>query len=116
MFGKFIKLFRPRLSQEQLDCYFNRLPDSIQVKWERDDKFIVGWVKEDGNEYMTQGMNAKDFIEMVNDVVYTMHDIPEEYRLAMKSYSPNERAMRALKDNSIKSASIQVEKCVLANA
>jgi hypothetical protein len=56
------------------------LPNSgVKVEWERDGKFIVGTIRVGTDEYMTQGLNAKEFVEMVNDVLYAVYDVPLEY-------------------------------------
>jgi len=36
-------------------------------------------VKAEDQEFMTQGVGGDNFIEMVNDAVYSMYDIPEDY-------------------------------------
>lgn len=75
------KLFRPKpkLSKEAFIAYFNRLPEEIEVKWFRDGKFIIGRVRAENKEFMTQGLSTEDFIKMVNESIYTVYNIPEDY-------------------------------------
>ena len=96
--------FKPDLAQEAIEAYFYKLPDNIQVKWKRDGEFIVGWITAGDNEFMTQGYSAKDFIDMVNDAVYTYYEIPEDYVNVLskfKSYSPPLKEVKRLENNDI---------------
>ena len=101
----FRKIFsKQNLSQEAIEAYFHRLPDRINVRWKRDSDFIVGWITTEDNEFMTQGRDAKDFIEMVNDAVYTYYEIPEDYVDVLskfKSYNPPLKEVERLRNNDI---------------
>ncbi len=106
-------LFKPKLSHEAFVAYFNRLPDGIKVNWHRDGKFIVGNVSADGKKFMTQGLNADEFIEMVNDAVITVFNIPEDYVDVInksKAYFPTEEEYRKLNDNKISHSSLGFKK------
>ena len=100
--------------QEAFDCYLNKLPVNIKVEWERDenDGFIVGHINADNNTFIAQGKNAKEFIEMVNDAIYAVYDIPPQYisQLGYKKYYPNPEQLEKLKDKSIKFASFGFNK------
>ena len=108
---KFLKsLFKQKLSREAFGAYFYRLPSSIEVSWFRDGKYIVGTIKTEDQEFSTQGLDADDFIEMVNDAVYTMYDIPDEYidlLKTVKTYSPQLKEKQKLQDASIKNSIIR---------
>ncbi len=81
---------KPRLSREAIEAYLNRLPDVIQVDWVRNDDFIVGEVKAGEHTFMTQGKDAQDFIDMVNDGVVMINKIPKNYReIILKTYIPS---------------------------
>jgi hypothetical protein len=100
--NKLLQFFTPKskLSDEAFLAYFNKLPDSIEVSWFRSDGFIVGKVVAGENEFMTQGKNPRDFIDMVNDGVVMVNRIPESYRGAISrahSYSPPREAIDQLK-------------------
>ncbi len=80
------KLLSPKLSQKAIKMYFYQLPDSVRVEWFRDDRFIVGKVETDKETIVTQGLNAEDFVDMVNDALMTMLDIPlYDYRVYVVS-------------------------------
>ncbi len=95
---------RSKLSEEAFWAYYNRLPDKIQVAWFRSDNYIVGKVNVDGKEYFTQGNNANDFINMVNDLVITICEIPNDYVAIIKesrTYEPLLEERNKLEDNRI---------------
>ncbi|MBU4338537.1 hypothetical protein KKD57_03190 [Patescibacteria group bacterium] len=107
---KFIKknILRQKLNYPALEAYYNRLPLEIEVKWKRDGKFIVGCITADNNQFMTQAYNAKEFIEMVNDAVVAVYDIPDDYIDAisnLKTYIPKPEVMKTLNDGSITESS-----------
>lgn len=108
------KIFcKPEISQEAFDAYFFRLPEKVEVGWFRDGNYIVGKVKTDKKEFMTQGVNPQDFIEMVNDAIYTVSNIPEDYidiLRKVKTYSPPPQEKKKLEDLNIKKSFISLEK------
>jgi hypothetical protein len=96
------------VSREALEAYFYRLPNRIQVSWQRDGQYIVGKVSDGKNEFVTQGRSPDDFIEMVNDGVLAIYDIPKEYTDAihkLKTYVPASGEKQKLDDLSIASSS-----------
>ena len=112
---KYIKkmLIPPSLEREAFDAYFYRLPDDINVSWTRDGKFIVGSITDGGHMFLTQAKSGDEFIEMVNDAVYTFHDIPEDYRDAIRmnrAYNPNLEERKKLEDVRVGSSSIVFRK------
>ena len=90
LFG--LRFSRSRLSEEAFFAYYNRLPNIIQVKWFRDGKYIVGEINDGNKIFFTQGKNAEDFINMVNESLIASYDIPYDYFDALKSvkqFQPN---------------------------
>ena len=105
--------FKAKLSKEAFEAYFYRLPGSIEVVWHRDGEYIIGDIKTDDKEFMTQGIGAEDFIGMVNDTVYAMYDIPEEYIDSIKSYityNPPMEQKRLLENTAISNSIIKAVK------
>jgi hypothetical protein len=98
----FLSLFTrtPEIIPEVRAVHYNHLPDTISVEWQRDGEYIVGIIKTENKEFMTQGKGADDFVEMVHDAVYTMYDVPELYRSVMKAYTPPEEFRQALSNTS----------------
>lgn len=108
--GKFIK---PEIYPEAFFAYFHKLPETIQIDWFRDDNMIVGKVKADGKEFMTQGTNADDFIQNVNDSLITVYDIPHDYFEVIRqtrSYHPNAEEYQKLTDLSVNQSTLGFEK------
>ncbi|OGH64626.1 MAG: hypothetical protein A2821_04190 [Candidatus Magasanikbacteria bacterium RIFCSPHIGHO2_01_FULL_41_23] len=86
------------LSQEAFIAYFNKLPKEIQVEWTRDGKFIVGKIMADGNEFMTQGESAEEFVDMVNDALFSVYNIPISYfsLLESRKFKPTQKQFEQL--------------------
>lgn len=106
-------IFKPRMSREALEAYFFRLPSAIEVSWFRDGKFIVGKVTAGEREFMTQGKNADDFMNMVNDAIYAVEDIPEDYIDAiqkMRTYKPPVTEEAKLRNNDIANSVMALNK------
>jgi len=99
--------------KEALECYLTRLPKDISVKWRRDERgFIVGKIIVNDNEFVTQGKDAKDFIEMVNDTIFSVYEIPTEYinKIGKNYFIPSVEQLEKLKDKSIKESFLGLEK------
>ena len=106
---KVTSIFRPRLSREAFYAYVDRLPTNIKVNWFRDGNFIVGEVNADGKHFFTQGKNADDFVEMVNDAVVTVLGIPNQYYDVVRrtrTYMPPSDELEKLNNVSIKKSAI----------
>jgi len=113
----FKQFFKKDYSQEAFEAYSLKLPNIIQVRWFRDGKFIIGEIEADGYKFMTQGRNAKEFIEMVNDALFAVYEIPEDYiDLLSKThkFEPNEQAKSLLMDKSILRSEFGIKKLELA--
>ncbi len=110
MIKKFIKRYisKPELHQEVFDACFYKLPKKVQVNWFRDKGYIIGTINTGNNEFATQGKNADDFIEMVNDAIFTMYDIPEDYMDVIskaRTYTPPQQEMEKLRNKNNSRAS-----------
>lgn len=106
-------IFPPKLSQEALAAYINRLPEHLEVQWFRDGNFIIGTIVADNKKFMTQGMDGDDFIEMVNDAIVSVNNIPEDYVdviRSMKTYLPPAEERARLFNNGIRHSSISFNK------
>jgi hypothetical protein len=119
---RFLKNLLPdsfnKLEPEVIECYSNKLPNSIQVKWFRDGRFIVGEVEAGKYKFMTQGRNAKEFISMVNDALLAVCEVPEDYVeffLKNNRYTPDSIQMSQLADKSIRRADFGIKKMELAH-
>ena len=98
-----------KLEPEALKAYFHRLPNNIYVDWFRDKEFIVGKIKAGDAEFMTQAKSADEFVEMVNDALFTVYEIPREYSdllLRHKKFEPNKKQFTQLDDESIRKSRI----------
>ena len=108
-----------KIAQEAIQAYFNKLPSRIEVAWFREDGLIVGKILTDKNEEIyTQGRNPKEFVEMVNDSVYTAFDINPEYFEVMKStsrsYQPPELEWNKLRNAKVEHSEFSLEKQLVA--
>lgn len=105
--------FKPKLSEEALEAYYNRLPEKVEVNWSRSGNFIIGEVTADGKSFMTQGKDADDFIFMVNDAILAFNEIPEDYQPRVRSsfaYNPPADELNKLKNASIKNAILSFQR------
>ncbi len=114
-FGKLTagKLTTGKISSEALEAYFSKLPDKILVRWGRDGKYIVGKINADGQEFMTQAKSVKEFVYMVNDGLFAMYEIPEEYLDILqseKSFKPNAEQFEKLNNAAIEGSVMSFEK------
>lgn len=120
--NKLKRLFmKEELSREAFEAYLNRLPHRVEVSWKRDNDFIIGEIVDNNHHYFTQGKNAENFIDMVNDAIYTYHEIPASYIdviKKVKTYNPPLKAKKELENIEIKESliSLRKNKKVLANA
>lgn len=108
-----IFLFPPKICKEVFNAYYFRLPENIRVDWQRDGSFIIGKVIAGDNEFITQGKSADDFVEMVNDAIYTSFGIPLEYIDAIRSarpYYPTAEIRKQLEDVSIKENTLSIRR------
>ena len=104
---------KPKLSQEAFEAYRDRLPNSISVNGWRDGNFIIGRVSAGKQEFITQGLNSDNFIEMVNDAIYTVYDIPRDYVEVIskfRQYQPNFEQKKMLENGEIMKAIFNSEK------
>ncbi|MFA5187759.1 MAG: hypothetical protein WC460_00160 [Patescibacteria group bacterium] len=111
MFNIFSK-FKAPLYREAAEAYWNKLPQEIEVSWFRDGKYIIGQINAEGNKFMTQGRNADEFIDMVNDAVFSVYEIPPEYFeiLSPKKFTPKSNEYERLRNNGIIAGEISLER------
>jgi hypothetical protein len=109
---KFLNRFKAPLYREAAEAYWNKLPQGIEVSWFRDGKYIVGHINAEGNRFMTQGRNADEFIDMVNDAVFSVYEIPQEYFgiLSPKKFTPKSDEYERLKNIDIATGKISLER------
>lgn len=107
-----VKNPRSSLSPEAYLAYFHKLPKKIQVEWFRDGKFIIGKIQAEGSEFMTQARSAKEFVEMVNDAVFTAYDVPLPYFqfLESRKFKPPQIEFDKLNNAAIKSSTMSFTK------
>ncbi|MCX6746494.1 MAG: hypothetical protein NTX00_05825 [Candidatus Parcubacteria bacterium] len=105
-------LFKKPIYIEVAEAYWHKLPEEIEVKWFRDGEYIIGKITADGHDFMTQGKDARDFIDMVNDAVFSVYEIPKQYFdvLNAKRFYPKQEALMKLNDNKISFGEINLEK------
>ncbi len=108
------RFFRPKLNPEAFEAYWFRLPQQIGVSWFRNGKLIVGSIEADGETFMTQGRTADEFVDMVNETLYVVYEIPEEYheslRNAKRQFIPKEQEYERLKNQSISKSFFSLKK------
>ncbi|MBI3627457.1 MAG: type II toxin-antitoxin system HicB family antitoxin [Candidatus Sungbacteria bacterium] len=76
--------------KKDLTYYEQLLPQSVQVEvhQEEDGSF---WARVlDFKGCYTQGKDFRDLLEMVSDAIYTVLDVPEEFRAFLPRYIPEE--------------------------
>ena len=98
-----------------MEAYYNRLPDSIEVEWQRDGKYIVGKINAGDKKFMTQAISAKEFVDMVNDALLVVYNIPEAYfnSLASRKFQPGIEQFKAMNDVAIKKSTIEFSKVAI---
>lgn len=101
-------LFPLETIPEAAIAYNCRLPSEIEVSWFRDGKFIIGNIKTHDTSFMTQAKSAKEFVDMVNDALYAVYDIPIQYAQLpnMKKLVPKPGEFQKLSDTKIHSSVI----------
>lgn len=116
---KFVRILKnllhihPELQKEAFTAYFHKLPNKIKVGWFRDGDFIIGEIDDGEHKFKTQAKNTKSFIDMVNDAIYTMYDIPEDYIDELskyKAYIPAPAELKKLSNKDIKSSLLNLNR------
>ncbi|MFH1427619.1 MAG: hypothetical protein ABIG60_03780 [Patescibacteria group bacterium] len=105
--------FFSRPCREVIEANLNKLPDKIEVSWFRDDKYIIGNIKTENNEFVTQAISADEFVEMVNDTLMAAYDIPDNCLYILrktKKYSPTKDQFAALNNAAIKKYYMSISK------
>ncbi len=74
------RLFKgKKLDPEAFYAYYNRLPDTIEVKWKKSKGIIVGIVKADNFTFGVQEKTPDKFVDVVNEGVLVAYDTPNDY-------------------------------------
>jgi hypothetical protein len=74
---------------------------------------IIGEVSDGKIKFVTQGVNADNFVEMVNDALITAYNVPPEYCDVIKNsktFNPTPTEYKKLCDLSIKKSSFGTNK------
>ena len=98
------RFVKPEIYPEAYFAYYHRLPNEVQVSWFRDEGMIIGKVRAGDREFVTQGVDADDFLKMVNQSVVTAFNIPDEYFDIVsqtKIYAPTAGDRQLLDDQTI---------------
>ena len=99
--------------KEAAFAYFHKLPNKIEVQWEKEGGFIVGRIKIEGEDiFMTQAKSAKEFVEMVNDAIFSVYKIPVQYfkLLEEKKFKPNSHDFQLLNDKAVRKSVLDLKK------
>ncbi len=104
----FFNIINQKPDQEALVANYHKLPKKIQVEWFRDGKFIIGTIKAEGHEYVTQALSADEFVEMVNDTLYAVYEVPSNCIYAMKRLRPKQEELKKLNNLSIKHSAMSL--------
>ncbi len=93
-------------------AYYNKLPKRIGVTWWRDGELIVGEVLAEGVAFKTQGKSAKEFVDMVNDSLFAVYEIPIDYFALLEGnkFHPSPEGFQKLNDMAIKKSDVNFER------
>ncbi|MCK5416455.1 hypothetical protein KAI92_03445 [Candidatus Parcubacteria bacterium] len=100
-------------NEEVLLSNFHKLPEEIKVSWFRDGKFIIGDILADGHKYKTQAKSANDFVEMVNDTIYSVYEVPSNCINTLskvKRFNPKPDEFKKLNNYSIEKSDMSLIK------
>jgi predicted RNase H-like HicB family nuclease len=87
-------LFTKKIDQELVLALRWKLPESLNVTFQKAEEGGFNVVINNFPGCFTQADNEKQVFEMVNDAVLTYLDIPEEYQPYMPSFFPEDDALR----------------------
>jgi hypothetical protein len=77
----------------------SKLPATIRVSWKKENGAVIGEITTDDNtRLVTYAPNPIEFVEMVQDAVFTAYDIPVQYRVKYFAnfYQPPEEELEKL--------------------
>lgn len=105
------KIFHPEIIQEVATSYNHKLPTHVEVSWFRDGDFIIGNINIEGNVVMTQAKSAEEFVEMVNETIYAVCEVPTSYALHgnLRKLVPPDSEYQKLTNNLVKSSTMGLE-------
>lgn len=106
------KFLPSELYREEAIAFAGRLPHRIEVKWVRDGKFIIGNIIDGDETYLTQAKSAKELVDMVNDVIYSVYGVKQKYFkvLGENKYRPTPKEFSRLSDRTIPQAEMGLER------
>lgn len=106
---------KPEIFPEAAIAYYNRIPDKIQVEWFRDGKYIIGRIIAGDCKFMTQAVSAKEFVDMVNDALFAVYNIPKEYFdiLSVHRLYPPQAELNKLNNETIQKSTLSLQKILL---
>lgn len=106
------KFFSSELYREEAIAFAGRLPNRIEVKWFRDGKFIIGNIIDGNDAYLTQAKSAKELVDMVNDVIYSVYGVKQKYFkvLGENKYRPIPEEFNRLNDYAIAKSEMGLER------
>jgi len=92
------------IDHEVYEALWNKLPKEIHVEWVRDGRHLVGKVRADDFTFMTQAESAEEFVEMVNDSLFAVYEIPKKYFrfFSDRRFVPNKKQFKRLNDASVR--------------
>lgn len=102
------RIIKSEIFPEAFFAYFHKIPNNIQVEWFRDGEYIIGNVTAGNKKFVTQGLDADDFIRMVNESLILTFDIPQNYIdliLKNKLFTPSIEERKKLDNISVKKSS-----------
>lgn len=78
----------------------------------RDGNLIVGEVKANDITFKTQGKSAQEFVDMVNDSLFAVYEIPVDYfgLLEGKRFHPSPEGFKKLNDMAVKNSALNFER------
>lgn len=106
----YYKLCPSQIDYEILNAHLRKLPNTIKVSWFRDGKYIIGKIHAEGKEYITQAISAKEFVEMVNDVLLSIYNIPVEFvdiAAKYKKFVPPQEDFEKLNNINVSGSNLQ---------
>ena len=107
------KFFPSEIYLEEAIAFKNRLPSNIKVRWSRDGEFIIGEIIDGNNTYLAQAKSAKELVEMVNDVVYSVYGIKQKYyRLLRNYYNPTSEEFERLNNAAVSGSEMNITRQV----
>lgn len=117
MLNIFSSIFGQKLDPVVMKCYVERLPEKIEVSWNRNKEgYLIGRIcigDKPDETFFTQAKTAKEFVKMVNDALFVALDIKPEYINFFHAhipYAPSPEELHRLNDGTIKEGAFGFQK------